>query len=160
MSDNLNPLEGASPDTTDILYDTESQRRVAASQTYPLEVRLEAFEDIGAAIAFAAYLAGLRCLVYVPENYHTSRFGEIQTFGAEIIRVPTDYEGAVRLSQKRASSEELYDANPGGVNTPLQIRAYGEIAYEIYDELRDAPAAVAIPVSNKYHARRHISRIR
>jgi threonine synthase len=30
----------------------------------------------------------------------------------------------------------------------IQLRAYGEIAYEIYDELRDAPAAVAVPVSN------------
>ncbi len=30
----------------------------------------------------------------------------------------------------------------------IQMRAYGEIAYEIYDELRDAPAAVAVPVSN------------
>jgi threonine synthase len=30
----------------------------------------------------------------------------------------------------------------------MQLKAYGEIAYEIYDELRDAPAAVAVPVSN------------
>jgi threonine synthase len=30
----------------------------------------------------------------------------------------------------------------------LQLKAYGEIAYEIYDELRDAPAVVAVPVSN------------
>jgi threonine synthase len=34
------------------------------------------------------------------------------------------------------------------VNTALQLRAYGEIAFEIYDELRDAPDAVAVPVSN------------
>jgi threonine synthase len=30
----------------------------------------------------------------------------------------------------------------------LQLFAYEEIAYEIYDELRDAPFAVAVPVSN------------
>jgi len=30
----------------------------------------------------------------------------------------------------------------------LQFTAYGEIALEIYDELRDAPAAIAVPVSN------------
>ena len=29
-----------------------------------------------------------------------------------------------------------------------QLKAYGEIGYEIYDELRDAPLAVAVPVSN------------
>jgi threonine synthase len=42
----------------------------------------------------------------------------------------------------------MYDANPGGANTALQLHAYGEIAMEIYDELRDAPAVVAVPVSN------------
>jgi threonine synthase len=66
----------------------------------------------------------------------------------EIIRVPGDYENAVLMSRERAEKDELYDANPGGANTALQLRTYGEIAYEIYDELRDAPAAVAVPVSN------------
>jgi threonine synthase len=51
-------------------------------------------------------------------------------------------------SRQRAESDEIYDANPGGANTALQLRVYGDIAYEIYDELRDAPAVVAVPVSN------------
>jgi threonine synthase len=51
-------------------------------------------------------------------------------------------------SRRRAEADEIYDANPGGDNTALQLKAYGEIAYEIYDELRDAPAVVAVPVSN------------
>lgn len=34
------------------------------------------------------------------------------------------------------------------MNTTLQLQVYGEIAYEIYDDLRDAPAVVAVPVSN------------
>jgi threonine synthase len=57
------------------------------------------------------------------------------------------------------------------VNTPLQLQSYGEIASEIYDELRDAPAVVAAPVSNgttlagvykgfvRLHRRGKISRI-
>ena len=44
--------------------------------------------------------------------------------------------------------EELYDANPGGANTPLQIVAYATISHEIYDHLRDAPKYIAAPVSN------------
>ncbi|HXI02961.1 MAG TPA: pyridoxal-phosphate dependent enzyme [Candidatus Saccharimonadales bacterium] len=104
--------------------------------------------NYGAAVALAASLSGLRCVVYVPETYHTRRQQEIEQLGAAIVRVPTDYEGAVALSQERAAKDEFYDANPGGANTSLQLRAYGEIAYEIYDELRDAPAAVAVPVSN------------
>jgi threonine synthase len=64
------------------------------------------------------------------------------------VRVEGSYETAVRASRERAAQEELYDANPGGANTVLQLQAYGQIAFEIYDELRDAPAVVGVPVSN------------
>lgn len=104
--------------------------------------------NYGSAVSLAASLAGLRCVVFLPQGYHTKRTQEMQKHGAKIVRVPGDYEAAVDASRERAEREELYDANPGGANVALQLRAYGEIAYEIYDELRDAPAAVAVPVSN------------
>ena len=104
--------------------------------------------NYGAAIAFAASIAGLPCYVYIPESYHTKRVEEMLEYGAEVIRVPGDYENAVRVSRERADEDDVYDANPGGRNTPLQLMAYGQIAFEIYDELRDAPAVVAVPVSN------------
>jgi threonine synthase len=104
--------------------------------------------NYGVAVALAASLAGLRCIIYIPETYRTRRIQEIINYGSEIIMVPGDYENSVLVSRNRAEQDEIYDANPGGANTALQIRAYGEIAYEIYDELRDAPAAVAVPVSN------------
>jgi threonine synthase len=104
--------------------------------------------NYGVAVSFAASLAGMRCLIFIPEKYHTKRIKELTDFGAEIIRVPGDYENTVEVSRQTAEREELYDANPGGANTTLQLHAYGEIAYEIYDELRDAPACVAVPVSN------------
>lgn len=72
----------------------------------------------------------------------------MEKFGAQIIRVPGDYENAVNVSQERGQKDEIYDANPGGANTMLQLKNYGEIAYEIYDELRDAPKIIAVPVSN------------
>jgi len=104
--------------------------------------------NYGVAVAFAASLAGLRCIVYVPEGYRTRRVDEMTHYGAEVLRAPGDYETVVEVSRKRAREEEIYDANPGGANTTLQLAAYGEIAYEIYDELRDAPSVVAAPVSN------------
>ncbi len=104
--------------------------------------------NYGVATALAASVAGLRCLVYMPEGYHSARTLEMQALGAEIIRVSGDYEEAVVVSRARAEKDDIYDANPGGANTLIQLRAYGEIAYEIYDELRDAPAAVAVPASN------------
>ena len=104
--------------------------------------------NYGAALALAASFAGLRCEVFVPSGYQVRRAPDIRRYGAEIVPVEGDYEAAVVRSREEALARDLYDANPGGANTTLQLRAYGEIAYEIYDELRDAPAAVAVPVSN------------
>jgi threonine synthase len=104
--------------------------------------------NFGVAQALAASLAGIRCIIYIPGNYHTRRIREMEALGAEIVRVPGDYEGAVKASSEQAEKMEWYDANPGGSNTAMQMGAYGGISYEIYDELGDAPAAVAAPVSN------------
>lgn len=104
--------------------------------------------NYGVAVALAARWAGLRTVVYIPAAYHTRRITEMASEGAEIVRAAGDYEAAVEASRERARADDLYDANPGGANTALQLAAYGRIAYEIYDELRDAPAIVAVPVSN------------
>jgi len=104
--------------------------------------------NYGAAMALAASLARLKCYIYVPDTYRTRRLAEIEQYGVHIVRVSGDYEQAVICSRRRAEDDEIYDANPGGANSAIQLHAYGEIAYEIYDELRDAPAVVAVPVSN------------
>lgn len=104
--------------------------------------------NYGAAVAQAAGLAGLRCVIFIPAGYKTRREEEMRMRGSIIERVPGDYENAVEVSREYSEKTECYDANPGGANLDLQLRAYGTIAYEIYDELRDAPAAVAVPVSN------------
>ncbi len=104
--------------------------------------------NYGVACSLAASIANLKCKIFVPETYHTQRIKEMTDLGAEIIRVPGDYENAVLISSQFALDNEHYDANPGGRNIRLQLKAYGEIAYEIYDELRDAPSIVAVPVSN------------
>jgi threonine synthase len=104
--------------------------------------------NYGVALALAASLAGLKCIIYIPESYHNGRVKEMLDLGADIRKVRGDYEKAVVISGELADKEDVYDANPGGANTPLQLKSYGQIAYEIYDELRDAPMAVAAPVSN------------
>jgi threonine synthase len=140
-------FEGANPTGT-------QKDRIAFAQA--MDAMRRGFDTItvatcgnyGVAMALAASMAGLRCLVYIPAAFHTKRSSEMTAHGAEIFRVPGDYEDAVRISREKAAAEEFYDANPGGDNTALQLKAYAEIAFEIYDDLRDAPAVVAIPVSN------------
>ncbi|MFT7161868.1 MAG: threonine synthase [Bacteroidia bacterium] len=104
--------------------------------------------NYGASVALAAQLAGLRCVIHIPENYHTDRINEMEYCAGEVHRVKGTYEDTVRTSSKMAAAQEWYDANPGGANTTLQIMAYAEMANEIYDQLRDAPKIIAVPVSN------------
>ena len=85
----------------------------------------------GAAMAFAARMAGLRCLICVPTRFRVGRIGEMEKYGAEILRVDADYEGTVEHSREEAERREYYDANPGGANTALQLKAYGEIAFRL-----------------------------
>lgn len=111
-------------------------------------VTLATCGNYGVAIAYATYLAGLTCRIYIPESYHTERIGEMERFNAIIVRLPGSYEDTVLASSRIAAENGWYDANPGGANTALQMSAYSSIAYEIYDQLRDAPKYLAAPVSN------------
>ncbi|NLE05118.1 MAG: pyridoxal-phosphate dependent enzyme [Crenarchaeota archaeon] len=140
-------FEGGNPTGTQKDRIAFSQALDALRRGYN-EITVASCGNYGTAIALASHLAGLRCLIYIPEDYHVNRIKEIKTLGAEIIKTRGDYEEAVNISRKEAEEKGYYDANPGGSNTNLQLKAYGEIAYEIYDELRDAPAAVAVPTSN------------
>lgn len=111
-------------------------------------VALATCGNYGVAMAYATHLAGLNCKIYIPVNYHTERIKEMEQMGAEIIRLPGHYEDAVTESTRLAAQNQWYDANPGGANTSLQMTAYAQIAYEIFDLLRDAPKCIAAPVSN------------
>jgi threonine synthase len=210
----LNILDNAEGEYALLDADLEKQKEIACDINQPVEIRLEAFEDVidsqigdstlararnierhiglrqlylkfeggnptgtqkdrisfaqamdamrrgfdtitmatcgnyGVAMALSASMSGLNCHIFIPEKFQTKRKSEMIALGAKIISVTGDYEKAVLESQDYALKNEFYDANPGGANTAIQLRAYGEIAYEIYDELRDAPAVVAVPVSN------------
>lgn len=140
-------FEGGNPTGTQKDRIAFSQVRDALRRGFD-SVTMATCGNYGVAMAFAASLAGIKCDVFIPDNYHTKRSQEMTNFGANIQRIPGDYEKAVEYSREYAYNNETYDANPGGANTILQLRAYGEIANEIYDELRDAPGYIAVPVSN------------
>lgn len=128
--------------------------RIAFAQVY--DALRRGYEDIclgtcgnyGVAVSLAAKLAGVKCHVYIPESYHTERVQEMEKLGSKVYRFPGSYEEIVYKSRSDSEKNDWYDANPGGKNTALQIQAYAQIATEIYDDLRDAPKMVAVPISN------------
>lgn len=128
--------------------------RIAFAQVYDAlrrdfdTISLATCGNYGVAVALAANLAGLNCKVFIPESYHTERIKEMESLNAEIVRLQGSYEDVVKASTDQAMQKGWYDANPGGANTPLQISAYSQIAYEIVEDLGDAPKYCAAPVSN------------
>ncbi|MGB3800082.1 MAG: pyridoxal-phosphate dependent enzyme [Lewinella sp.] len=104
--------------------------------------------NYGVAVALAANLAGLECEIFLPAAYHSKRLGEMESLGAKLHRPAGTYEDTVRISSEWALREGAYDANPGGDNTDLQLRAYAGIAGEIVRSLGQVPDRVAVPVSN------------
>jgi threonine synthase len=104
--------------------------------------------NYGVATALACSHAGLACVVVIPEGNHTRRVVEMQNLGARVQWAPGTYEDSVDASQELARVNGWYDANPGGANERVQLQGYATIADEIAEQLRDAPAIVAVPVSN------------
>lgn len=140
-------FEGGNPTGTQKDRIAFAQARDALRRGYE-SLTVATCGNYGAAISLACSFAGLQCNIFIPGEYQTKRITDMEALGAKVIRVPGDYESAVELSREYANKEDLYDANPGGSNIALQLAAYGQIAHEIYDDLRDAPAVVAVPVSN------------
>ncbi|MEW2920123.1 pyridoxal-phosphate dependent enzyme [Muricauda sp. ANG21] len=128
--------------------------RIAFAQVYDALRRgfdticLATCGNYGVAVALAADLAGLECIIAIPSSYHTERIKEMESLSATILRLDGSYEDVVTQASEMAAEREWYDANPGGANTPLQIASYAQIATEIVDDLGDAPEYCAVPVSN------------
>lgn len=139
--------EGENPSGTQKDRIAFAQVRDALRRDYQT-IALATCGNYGAAVAYAAFLAGMQCKLFIPETYHTDRIREMEALNAEIIRLPGSYEDTVVESGRLARKRDWYDANPGGANTVLQINAYAEIAHEIFDQMRDAPRMIACPVSN------------
>lgn len=105
--------------------------------------------NFGASMAWACSHNGIRPAVFVPSDYHTPRIVEMEKLGARIIRVPGDYEDAVKASKEAARDHGWYDANPGSdAQWDISRRGYGTIAHEIYEDLGRMPDTVSVAVGN------------
>lgn len=104
--------------------------------------------NYGTAIANAAYQNGMKSMVYIPKDYHTRRVEELSALDATIVWIEGKYEDAVARASADARASGWYDANPGDHAAPLGLKAYGEIAREIYRSMRRVPETVSVPVGN------------
>jgi threonine dehydratase len=99
----------------------------------------------GAATAWAAKRAGVRAIVFVPQQASAAKVALIQAQGAELYRVGADMDEAKAAARAYAAEHDAFFFEDGA--EPAQFDGYEAIGNELLDELPD-PAAVVVPVGN------------
>jgi threonine dehydratase len=99
----------------------------------------------GAATAWAARRAGVRAIVFVPQQASAAKVALIQAQGAELYRAGADMDEAKAAARAYAAEHDAYFFEDGA--EPAQFDGYEAIGHELLDEL-PAPAAVVVPVGN------------
>jgi len=106
----------------------------------------EAIEDSSgnAGASFAAYAAraGITAKVYVPEHSSGPKRKQIEFFGAELVVIPGPRSNAAESARKAAEGGMVYASH---AYLPFNLPGYATCAYEIVDQLGQAPGAVLIP---------------
>jgi threonine dehydratase len=99
----------------------------------------------GAATAWAAKRAGVRAVVFVPQQASAAKVALIQAQGAELYRVGADMDEAKAAARAYAAEHDAFFFEDGA--EPAQFEGYEAIGHELLDELPE-PAAVVVPVGN------------
>lgn len=98
----------------------------------------------GRSVAWGASLFGCRCVIYLHETVSPGREAAIARYGAEIRRVPGNYDDAVRRCAEDAAREGwsvVSDTSwPGYTDVPRDVmQGYTVMADEILDQLPAGP---------------------
>jgi threonine synthase len=119
---------------------------VLVSALYAAGVR-EAVEDSSgnAGASFAAYAAraGIGAKVFVPDYASGPKCGQIEAYGAEIVRVPGPRSATSEAVQEEAASGAIYASH---AYLPHGLAGMATVAYELYEQLGTAPGSVIMPV--------------
>jgi len=106
----------------------------------------EAIEDssgnAGASLAAYAARAGIKAHIFVPESASGLKREQIRMYGAELVAVPGPRSRASEAVREAAKDGIVYASH---AYFPFNICGYATCAYEIVEQLGQAPGAVIIP---------------
>jgi len=109
----------------------------------------QAVEDSSgnAGAAFAAYAAkvGIGAKVFVPEYASGPKTGQIEAYGAELVRVPGPRSAAADAVLAEVRRGKAYASH---ACLPFGLAGYATIAYELYEAMGDAPGTIVAPVGH------------
>lgn len=126
-------------------YAVEVLRRSQASTSLTVACATEG--NHGRSVAWGARQAGARCIIFLHENVSQAREDAIAQYGAEIRRVPGNYDDAV-LACAKTSEEEgwtiVSDTTwPGYEEIPTYVMAgYGVMVQEVLAQQTQMPTHV------------------
>ena len=99
----------------------------------------------GRSVAWGAHNAGCACTIYIHETVSRGREEAIAAFGATVVRVPGNYDDAVRRAAEDAAEHGYFVVSdtsyPGYMDVPRDVmQGYSVMVQEALDQLGDAPA--------------------
>lgn len=107
----------------------------------------EAVEDSSgnAGASFAAYAAraGIRARIFVPQSASGPKRLQIAAYGAEVVPVPGPRSAAAQAVQEAAVGGVAYASH---AYLPHGLAGYATAAFEIFEQLGEAPGSVVVPV--------------
>jgi threonine synthase len=97
------------------------------------------------AAAYAAR-AGIRCIIVIPDGkIAQGKLAQAMMYGAEIFSIEGNFDEALKMVRKISEQEPITLVN--SVN-PYRLEGQKTAAFEICDQLGEAPELLAIPVGN------------
>lgn len=107
----------------------------------------EAIEDSSgnAGAAFAAYAAraGIKARIYVPDYASGPKRRQIEAYGADVVRILGPRSTTTEVTLAEADKGTVYASH---AYLPHVIAGFATIAFEIYEQLEQAPSTVVMPV--------------
>lgn len=101
--------------------------------------------NAGASFAAYAARAGLKARVYVPESASGPKRVQIETYGADLVRIPGPRAEAARAVLQEVENGAVYASH---AYLPFGLMGIATIAYEIWQQLGRVPGAVIAPTGH------------
>jgi len=98
--------------------------------------------NAGASFAAYASSAGLKAKVFVPAYASGPKRSQIEAYGAEVVPIPGPRSNAAQAVLEAVEKGEVYASH---AYLPFTLPGFATIAYELYQDLGQAPGAVVVP---------------
>jgi len=99
--------------------------------------------NAGAAFAAYAARAGMSARIFIPDSASGPKRAQIAAYGAQVVRIMGPRSNAAEAVRRAAEEGAAYASH---AYLPFNLPGYATLAYELLDQLGQAPGTVILPV--------------